>query len=121
MKAVIWVLTFVLGTVLNTFLGYATGIKMGAILLYLIEFYAAKWLCGRWEQHRATKQVSSDKKQAMEMTKRAETTNTEILLRVETPERKIKYCKVCGTLLVEGTMYCHKCGTRIDRGEKNDL
>lgn len=55
------------------------------------------------------------------MTKRAETTNTEILLRVETPERKIKYCKVCGTLLVEGTMYCHKCGTRIDRGEKNDL
>lgn len=50
MEILIWVLTIVIGTTLNTLLGYAIGIKAGAFLLYLVEFYIAKKLCEKWNE-----------------------------------------------------------------------
>ena len=50
MEILIWVLTIVIGTILNTLLGYAIGIKAGAFLLYLVEFYIAKQLCKKWNE-----------------------------------------------------------------------
>lgn len=49
MKALIWILTFLIGTTLNVLLGYATGVRAGAVLLYLLEYYIAKNLCEKWD------------------------------------------------------------------------
>ena len=50
MHALIWILTFVIGTVLNVLLGYAIGVRAGAVLLYIVEYYIAKNLCKKWDE-----------------------------------------------------------------------
>ena len=50
MKILIWFLTIVIGTIINTLLGYAIGVQAGAVLLYLVEFYIAKKLCEKWDE-----------------------------------------------------------------------
>ena len=56
MKILIWVLAFFIGTIINTLLGYAIGIQAGAVLLYIAEFYIAKKLCEKWDEHKEENQ-----------------------------------------------------------------
>ena len=60
MKFIIWVLTFFIGTIINTLLGYALGIEAGAVLLYIAEFYIAKKLCEKWDEHKKDNQQKND-------------------------------------------------------------
>lgn len=50
-KFLIYLLTFVISTSLNTLLGIFTGIKFGAFFLYLIEFAIAQKLCEKFDNH----------------------------------------------------------------------
>ncbi|MGN0451351.1 MAG: hypothetical protein ACI4FN_04450 [Acutalibacteraceae bacterium] len=54
-KFLIYSLTFVIGTALNTLLGIFTGIKFGAFFLYIIEFAIAQKLYGKFDNHRKQK------------------------------------------------------------------
>lgn len=54
MKVLIWVLTILLGTIINTIIGVLTGIRAGSVLLYIVECLIAKKLCEKWDdQHKA--------------------------------------------------------------------
>lgn len=52
MKVIIWILTIFIGSFLNSLLAYAVGIKAGAFLLYIVEFYVAHKLCEKWDEHK---------------------------------------------------------------------
>lgn len=55
MKALIWILSLFVFTVLNTILGAATGFRAGSVLLYLIWFYSAQAMCNAWDKSRISK------------------------------------------------------------------
>lgn len=56
MKVLIWALTFIIGACVNTLIGYATGIRVGSMLLFLAEWYIAKKLCEKWDVHKKKKE-----------------------------------------------------------------
>ena len=56
MKIVIWFLTFFVSSILNAILGYITGFKLGACLLYIVEYHIGKLLCERWDENHPAKQ-----------------------------------------------------------------
>ena len=61
MKGLIYLLTFIIGTIINTLIGEAIGIRFGGYLLYIIEFYIAKKICDKWEEnHSGSKDDSGD-------------------------------------------------------------
>lgn len=121
MKALIWILTFLLGSILNTLIGYAIGIKAGAVLLYIAEFYIAKKLCEKWDQRKEEKQSTKQVQNAeniIEPNVVVESIPASIEQPVVTndnPERKIMYCRRCGSKLIEGSEFCSKCGTQIEK------
>lgn len=51
MKFLIYSLTFIIGTALNTLLGIFIGIKFGAFFLYIIEFAIAQKLYEKLNNH----------------------------------------------------------------------
>lgn len=55
MKVLIWIGCFIVATILNTLLGYATGIKVGYLLFYLAVYFVAKKLCSMWDEHKENK------------------------------------------------------------------
>lgn len=57
MKVLIWTLSFVVFTVLNVILGYASGFRIGSILFYFIWFYSARGMCKAWDKHRIAKKA----------------------------------------------------------------
>lgn len=113
MKVLIWILTFLIGSILNTLLGYAIGIKAGAFLLYIVEFYIAKKLCEKWDQRKAQKQAEENSQQSVFVPEKPVTASVDVV--PETTERKIQFCRRCGTKLIEGSAFCSKCGTPIEK------
>jgi len=55
MKIIIWIAVIYAGTVLNLLLGYITGIRAGALVLYFVEAWAARKLCQKWDEHIANR------------------------------------------------------------------
>ena len=132
MKAVIWILVFLVGTVVNTIIGYAIGIRAGAILLYAVEYYIAKKLCEKWDKHKNEKEaftIESSPEQGLpnvntpigqEESGQVEIVNEQAASALEeSPTYKtISYCRYCGFKLVEGSNFCNNCGTKIERGSE---
>lgn len=58
MKALIWILSFIIFSILNVLLGYATGIKVGSVLFYIIWFYSCKAMCKAWDKHKIEKKAA---------------------------------------------------------------
>lgn len=117
MKVLIWFVTFLVGTVLNTLLGYVIGIKAGAAILYVAEYYFAKKLCEKWDQHKVEKQLLNKNVQKGEVEIEAIVATEDALeVNLKTPERKIQYCRRCCAKLVEGSEFCSNCGTPIKKG-----
>lgn len=129
MKVLIWISTFFVGTLVNTLIGYAIGIRAGAVLLYIVEYYIAKKLCEKWDEHKRAKEVSSAEASSeqvqsveafsynQEETKQVEITNEQSTSSVEElPTQKIiSYCRRCGFKLVEGSEFCSNCGIKIEK------
>lgn len=129
MKVLIWISTFLVGTLINTLIGYAIGIRAGAVLLYIVEYYVAKKLCEKWDEHKRTKEAStaevfSEQVQSddifsynQEGTKQVEIANEQPTSSVEEMpiQKTISYCRRCGFKLVEGSEFCSNCGTKIGK------
>ena len=56
MKIFIWCLTFLVATIFNVLLGYATGWKVGYFLFYTLVYFVASRLCRIWDTHKANQQ-----------------------------------------------------------------
>ena len=138
MKVVIWISTFFVGAIVNTLIGYATGIKFGAVLLFIIEFFIARKLCELWDK-RSTKgnnDSANSNSKSSEMSVPADTiyppkdivsqsstentAETEITFDTKddnsgndpVPDRPM-FCRKCGAKLFEDSLFCNKCGTQI--------
>lgn len=59
MKVLIWISTFLLGAIVNTLIGVATGIKAGSVLLFIVEYFIAKKLCEKWDEKQAGKNTEN--------------------------------------------------------------
>lgn len=93
MKVLIWIGCFFVATILNTILGYATGVKVGYLIFYFAVYFVAKKLCNKWDKYI---EIKTGKKK----TKIAEMD-------------KIRFCRRCGATLLENSKFCRKCGTEI--------
>lgn len=89
MKILIWVLTILVGTVINVTVGQLTGIQSGAFLLYIAEAFVAKLLCDKWNEHIKAKQGETGEKPMPEL------------------------CPRCGFKLLEGSEFCSHCGNKL--------
>jgi hypothetical protein len=132
MKVLIWISTFFVGTLINTLIGYAIGIRAGAILLYIVEYYIAKKLCEKWDEHKRIKEaapaeLSTEQVQPLdgfsynqEAKNQKEIVNEQSASSVEEAPtiKTISYCRRCGFKLVEGSDFCSNCGTKIKKKEE---
>lgn len=129
MKVLIWISAFFVGTLINTLIGYAIGIRAGVILLYIVEYYVAKKLCEKWDEHKGIKEdsateLSSEQVQPLddfsynqERKNQIQFVNEQSASSVEeTPIIKtISYCRHCGFKLIEGSDFCSNCGSEIEK------
>ena len=122
MKVLIWILTFFFGTILNTLLGYAIGIRAGSVLLYIGEYFLARKLCEKWDEHQQNKVAKKETTQ-IEETKKTETSSSVVVQPVISDKRipveaethnVAQFCSRCGSKLVDGAKFCRKCGARVD-------
>lgn len=124
MKVLIWIGCFFVATILNTLLGYATGIKIGYVIFYLAVYFVAKNLCAAWDEHKEAK--AKQKKTAQQQYIAVEEkTETDYINKTDTPESqiidgdtppqkdKIRFCRKCGEELINNSQFCRKCGTKI--------
>ena len=79
MKVLIWVLTLFFGALINNMIGEATGIKAGALVLFIAEGYLARKLCEKWDDHLAEKaarkrEMANDSKNAITVSDDSELT-----------------------------------------------
>ena len=121
MKVLIWILTFFFGTILNTLLGYAIGIRAGAALLYIGEYYLARKLCEKWDEHQQNK-VAKKAPTPIEETKKIDTSSSVVVQPVISDKRTpveaetynaAQFCSKCGSKLVDGAKFCRKCGAKV--------
>lgn len=96
MKVLIWIGCFFVATILNTLLGYATGIKAGYLVFYFAVYFVAKKLCNKWDEHKGAK----------ENRKKAVTSTIDEI-------NDIRFCRKCGEKLLDRSQFCSKCGTEI--------
>lgn len=124
MKVLIWVLTFFIGSILNTLIGYAIGIRAGAVLLYIAEYFIAKNLCKKWDEHKIAKEYSAAVRSS-QIEKPAEVIPVKQNTSPESQEAPVQketannmpilFCRHCGFKLVEGSAFCSKCGRNVER------
>lgn len=98
MKVLIWILTFFIGTVINTLIGYATGVRAGGVLLYIVEYFIAKKLCEKWDE--------SHPSETSDTTDGSSSLNTAI---EDTDPSKRFVCKKCGNYSSGWYQTCPHC------------
>lgn len=96
MKVLIWIGCFFVATILNTLLGYATGIKAGYLVFYFAVYFVAKKLCNKWDEHKEDK----------EKRKKIVTSTIDEI-------NNIRFCRKCGEKLLDRSQFCSKCGAEI--------
>lgn len=100
MKVLIWIGCFLVATILNTILGYATGIKVGYLLFYFAVYFVAKKLCSKWDEHKENKAM---RKAASAPKPQPTATNVD----------QVRFCRKCGEKLIDNSQFCRKCGTEV--------
>ena len=60
MKALIWISTLFIITLLNVILGEATGFRAGTLVIYFFWFWLAKKLCSLWDKNRIGKKAEKE-------------------------------------------------------------
>ncbi|HHX37841.1 MAG TPA: zinc ribbon domain-containing protein [Clostridiaceae bacterium] len=121
MKVLIWFLTILVATILNTLLGYATGFKAGYFVFYIAVFFVARKLCNLWDKHTEAKNEDAIA-QPSNMIQNEPTPFTfpsnpdEIPIKGMAPAADmppIKFCRKCGHELLDDSDFCSNCGTRV--------
>ena len=116
MKVLIWVGCFLAATILNTLLGYATGIKVGYFIFYIGVYFVAKKLCEKWDQrkHKGDSAESDDSVQTQSEQENAiESIHNSGVEETVSDINKICFCRKCGEKLIDNSRFCRKCGTEI--------
>lgn len=104
MKFLIWFGCFIVASILNTILGYATGIKAGYLIFYFAVVFVAKKLCAKWDEHKEAKK--KQKRSAQSVTQPIHNTHVPSL-------SEVRFCRRCGEKLIDNSCFCSKCGTEI--------
>ena len=143
MKVLIWFGCIFVATILNTLLGYVTGIKAGYLVMYFGVYFVARKLCQKWDER---KKFKSDREEpsageggnGINPSANAswQCSCGRIHLPYETScvcgksklehksERfqpitaaevinKIRFCRKCGETLIDGSRFCRKCGVEV--------
>lgn len=105
MKVLIWIGCFFVATILNTILGYATGVKVGYLIFYFAVYFVAKKLCTKWDEH---KEAKIEKKKAPQQQNIVFEEKT-----VVEDTNQVRFCRKCGEKLIDNSQFCRKCGTGI--------
>ncbi len=105
MKVLIWIGCFFVATILNTLLGYATGIKAGFLIFYLVVYFVAKKLCNKWDERKETKEAQKYVAQQNSVLVEEEIETLVV--------DQIRFCRKCGEKLLDNSQFCRKCGTEI--------
>lgn len=134
MKVLIWVLTIIIGTAINVLIGEVTGVRLGAFLLYIVEAAIARKLCQRWDEKHIPKteykvlsvnvdSLERDSSQQCDETgtgsdyepeDEEEITNSvEPCIKEEYQRIPIRFCRYCGSELIDESKFCSNCGERI--------
>ena len=69
MKALIWIGTFLVITLVNALLGANFGFHMGSLVMYVALFFVPKMLCKKWDKHVFYKKVRESGMTAIEYVK----------------------------------------------------
>lgn len=122
MKVLIWIFTFIIGSIVNTLIGMAIGIRAGSILLYIVEFYIAKNLCQKWDEHMQDKNrndhstvsspVANDTDEPLITAPHVPVVEKSVPLPEENSSA-VRFCRKCGAKLVDNAQFCRKCGTAV--------
>ncbi len=111
MKVLIWIGCFFVATILNTILGYATGVKVGYLIFYFAVFFVAKKLCNKWDEH---KEAKAEQKKAAQQNSVVIEEKTEA---IDTDQ--VSFCRKCGEKLIDNSQFCRKCGIELKVEEQN--
>ena len=65
MKVLIWFGCIFVATILNTLLGYVTGIKAGYLVMYFGVYFVARKLCQKWDERKKFKVSKSNDKSGL--------------------------------------------------------
>lgn len=87
MKALIWIGGLLLLNLLNILLGYATGFRLGNVLIFLLWSFLAAFLCRLWNKHLYKKSASTIASKAA-----TEGLSVEEYLQKDIPEKCIEMC-----------------------------
>lgn len=93
-----------MATILNTLLGYATGVKAGYLVFYLAVYFVAKKLCNKWDEHKEAEEKQIRAAQSANHPVVEDNTNTEV---------DVRFCRKCGEKLIHNSRFCRKCGTEV--------
>ncbi len=105
MKVLIWIGCFIVATILNSWLGLLTGIRAGYLVFYLAVYFVAKKLCSKWDEHKKTK---AEQKKPVQQKKIIVEDKPKIVV-----DDQVRFCRKCGTKLIDDSQFCRKCGTQI--------
>ena len=120
MKILIWFLTIFAATALNMLLGTITGIKAGYVVFYLAVYHIANHFCQKWDNYMA---AAPKEKKAAEETSDLTPDPSSTLARIAPSDSgekdnalpKVVYCRNCGFKLLEESLFCSRCGTKIEK------
>lgn len=104
MKVLIWFGCIFVATMLNTLLGYATGVKVGYVIFYFGVYSVARRLCDKWDKHKS-KKTENNKTYALK--------NQPIIEPTTNATNEIRFCRKCGEKLIDSSKFCRKCGAEI--------
>ena len=122
MRVLIWIFTFLIGSIVNLAIGNLIGIKAGAVLLYLIDVFIAKKLCQKWDERSKSKAELPDNssRTALSVPSAPGTTSQqkEVFIVAATEEgqstsSKVAYCRKCGKKLLPDSLFCSYCGAEV--------
>lgn len=107
MKFLIWFLCIFANALITTLIKDA-GVILGAIptvILYGATFWLARTLCKKWDEHKEHKKGKATEKTVSEpMTEPTTGSNS---------ANQVRFCRKCGSKLIDGAVFCNKCGTKI--------
>lgn len=143
MKVLIWIACMFCASIIWVFLGYAgIGGALPAVVIYLLMFAAARFLCEKYDDRRS-KKVATDNngctnpchsvssgdlhsppdggvlQSAMTSEKFAQSSTackkmheTSVMIETASPHLAT-YCRKCGKKLIEDSNFCSFCGTAV--------